>query len=164
MNQSEDFTFRLIENDDNEAAARLIRTVMTEFGCVGEGYSINDPEVDAMFKTYNQEKSVFFIVTHRGEVVGGGGISPLAGGDGETCELKKMYFYPQARGFGLGKKMVRLCLEAAKEKGFRRCYLETVERMAAANHLYQKMGFEKIDAPLGATGHCSCEAWYVKTL
>ncbi|MEK7254353.1 MAG: GNAT family N-acetyltransferase, partial [Bacteroidota bacterium] len=143
MNQPEDFVFRPIENADNEKAAHLIRTVMTEFGCVGEGYSINDPEVDAMFETYSQERSVFFIVTYQGELVGGGGIAPLAGGDGETCELKKMYFYPQVRGFGLGKKMVRLCLEAAKEKGFRRCYLETVGRMEAANHLYQKMGFEK---------------------
>jgi putative acetyltransferase len=158
------FEFRPIRREDNEKVARVIRTVMTEFGCVGEGYSINDPEVDAMFETYDNERSVFFVVTRQGEILGCGGIGPLAGGDRETCELKKMYFYPEARGKGLGEKMVSRCLQAAAEKGFKRCYLETVARMWQANLLYQKMGFEKICSPMGVTGHCSCENWYVKQL
>jgi len=48
--------------------------------------------------------------------------------------------------------------------GYRYCYLETVARMWQANLLYQRMGFRKIDGPIGSTGHNSCEAFYVKEL
>ena len=37
-----------------------------------------------------------------GRVVGGGGIAPLAGGDPDVCELRKMYFLPSLRGLGAG--------------------------------------------------------------
>jgi hypothetical protein len=30
--------------------------------------------------------------------------------------------------------------------------------------LYEKAGFARIDRPLGSTGHCGCDRWYVKTL
>ena len=164
--ESPAFEFRPIRSEDNEQTARLIRTVMTEFGCVGEGYSILDPEVDDMFGTYNHDRAGFFVVTRSGEdtVLGCGGIGPLSGGDGLTCELKKMYFYPELRGHGLGREMVSRCLETAHQLGYRRCYLETVARMEQANQLYQKMGFEKIDAPMGDTGHRGCEVWYLRSM
>jgi len=38
-------TLRPITPTDNAAIANVIRTVMPEFSCVGEGFSINDPEV-----------------------------------------------------------------------------------------------------------------------
>lgn len=161
-----DFEIRPIRPEDNEQTARLIRTVMTEFGCVGEGYSILDPEVDDMFGTFKGPHAAFFVVGRPGdnEVLGCGGIGPLSGGDGQTCELKKMYFYPELRGQGLGRKMVTLCLETARNLGYRKCYLETVDRMEQANRLYQKMGFEKICSPVGNTGHCSCDTWYLKEM
>jgi putative acetyltransferase len=165
-NPALNFSFRPIRPEDNRQVARLIRTVMSEFACVGEGYSIMDSELEDMFAAYNHPKAAFFVITSSGddEILGCGGIAPLAGGEGDTCELKKMYFYPALRGYGLGRRMLELCLETARNLGFRRCYLETVDRMTAANALYQKMGFERMDAPMGATGHCSCEGWYVKEL
>lgn len=161
---SDKFLLRPIQPADNQQVAHIIRTVMTEFGCVGEGYSILDPEVDDMFGAYTNERSAFFVIGGEGtdEVFGCGGVGPLVGGGSAVCELKKMYFKPMLRGLGFGKIMVTACLEKAKELGYQRCYLETVDRMVQANHLYKKMGFEKIDGPMGATGHCSCDAWYVK--
>jgi putative acetyltransferase len=43
-------------------------------------------------------------------------------------------------------------------------YLETVDRMTAANGLYQSFDFEPLPGPLGATGHGGCDAFYLKTL
>ena len=34
-------------------------------------------------------------------VVGGAGYAPLTGGDPGTCELRKMYFFPELRGLGI---------------------------------------------------------------
>lgn len=158
------FILRPIQPADNQQVAKIIRTVMTEFGAVGEGYSILDPEVDDMHGAYHHDRAAFYVVAkiENGEVFGCGGIGPLIGADADVCELKKMYFFPELRGLGFGKKMVATCLKKAKELGYRSCYLETCARMEQANHLYQKMGFEKIGGPMGATGHCSCDAWYVR--
>lgn len=158
------FLLRPIQLIDNQPVAKIIRTVMTEFGAVGEGYSIMDPEVDSMFEAYSGPGAAFFVVAKKdtGEVLGCGGLGPLAGEEEGVCELKKMYFLSELRGLGFGKMMVETCLEKAKEIGYRHCYLETCARMEHANQLYQKMGFEKIGGPMGATGHCGCDAWYVK--
>ncbi|MEL6864770.1 MAG: bifunctional helix-turn-helix transcriptional regulator/GNAT family N-acetyltransferase [Bacteroidota bacterium] len=158
------FAIRPIEAKDNADVARIIRSVMTEYNAVGNGYSILDPEVDEMHGHYNHERAAFFVISYQGELVGCGGIGPLAGGAEEICELKKMYFYPKARGFGLGKKLLQLCLEQAKNLGYRECYLETIARMNRANQLYQSMGFVALDSPKGQTGHSACENWYSKKL
>ena len=158
-----DYLLRRIQPTDNQQVASVIRSVMTEFGAVGEGYSIMDPEVDDMHGAYTGGRAAFFVVASSdGEVLGCGGIGPLVGGGAGVCELKKMYFLPALRGLGFGQKMVAACLKTAKELGYQRCYLETLGRMGQANILYQKMGFEKISGPMGATGHGGCDSWYVK--
>ncbi|TFG63876.1 MAG: GNAT family N-acetyltransferase, partial [Gemmatimonadales bacterium] len=65
---------RPIEPGDDAKIARIIREVMTEFGAVGEGYSIVDPEVDAMTAAYAGPDAAYFVALLDGEVVGGGGI------------------------------------------------------------------------------------------
>lgn len=151
---------RPIQPGDNPAVAAIIRQVMTEFSCVGEGYSILDPEVDKMYEAYHNERSVFYVVVKDGEPVGCGGIAPLAGGDPEVCELRKMYYLPALRGQGLGTRLLRGCMNEARRLGFKYMYLETVDRMSAANHLYQKAGFIRLEKPMGATGHDSCDRFY----
>ena len=94
----------------------------------------------------------------------GGGVAPLVGGDPGTCELRKMYFLPAARGIGAGAAMMARCLQTAREFGFSRCYLETLGGMDAAMRLYERTGFRRLDAPLGATGHGGCNTFYLLDL
>lgn len=157
-------TIRPIEARDNQRVAQIIRRVMTEFSCVGEGYSITDPEVEQMFESYLGDKAAFFVIEHHGQIMGCGGFGPLAGGDGLTCELKKMYFLTELRGYGMGKQLLNTCISTATEYGYQTMYLETVERMVAANALYQKRGFQQLQGPQGATGHSSCDAFYALVL
>jgi putative acetyltransferase len=158
------YSVRLIQKQDNPQVARVIREVMTEFQAVGEGYSIDDPEVDDMYGSYRDKRSCYYVITTESKVVGGGGIGPLQGGDSSTCELRKMFFVPEIRGIGLGQRLLKLLLEAAKERKFNQCYLETLDRMWGANELYRKNGFELLEKPLGNTGHCACNRWYVRNL
>lgn len=155
---------RKIQPTDNIQVAKVIKEVMTSFDCVGEGYSISDPEVDNMYESYNNEKSVFFVIADQDKIYGCGGIAPLAGGDESVCELKKMYFFSEIRGQGFGRQMMDLCLAEAKRLGYKKCYLETVERMARANKLYARYGFKKLANQEGSTGHCGCDTFYVKEL
>ena len=71
---------------------------------------------------------------------------------------------PEARGIGLGAKMMDLCLQKATEFGFDSCYLETLPKMIEAQKLYKKVGFEYLDKPLGNTGHSTCPVWMLKKL
>ena len=157
-------TYREIEPTDNPTLEKIIKTVMTEFGAVGQGYSIEDAEVLAMYDAYANPQSSYYVVEADGEVCGGGGIGPLVGGGAEVCELKKMYFYDKIRGHGAGKILMEILLDEAVKLGYKSCYIETVERMTQANHLYQKYGFVKEDSPIGSTGHGGCDTYYVKDL
>lgn len=159
-----DYEIRPIQRRDDAAMAGIIRAVMTEHGACGAGYSINDPEVDAMFRTYNRPRHGFFVIEHAGRVVGGGGFGPLEGAGRTVCELRKMYLLPETRGLGLGARLVSEILAAARRRGFRTCYLETLESMDRAGRLYESFGFRQLDGPLGNTGHFSCDRWYSRAL
>jgi putative acetyltransferase len=155
-----DFHLRPITADDDAAVAAIIRSVMPEFGADGPGFAISDPEVDWMSRAYGGPQAAYYVVERDGRVLGGGGIAPLAGGDGRVCELRKMYFLAEARGHGLGERLLRLCLDTARRLRYEACYLETLGGMDAAVRLYEKMGFRRLERPLGATGHFSCDRYY----
>ena len=144
-------SIRPITPADDAAMAAIIRAVMPEFGATGDGFAINDPEVDWMSRAYSEPRHAYFVFERGGRVLGGAGIAPLAGGDAGTCELRKMYFLPEARGTGAGARMMARCLDAAREAGFARCYLETLCGMDAAMRLYERSGFHRIDGPMGAS-------------
>lgn len=158
------YRVRRIQKKDNASVARVIREVMTEFQAVGEGYSIDDQEVGDMYSSYRDKRSCYYVITLDDTVVGCGGIAPLIGGGRVTCELRKMFFLPQTRGIGLGRKLLLLLLDEARKRGYQKCYVETLDRMWQANELYKKNGFDLLDAPLGKTGHSSCNRWYLLNL
>jgi putative acetyltransferase len=158
------WSIRPIQAGDDATMAGVIRTVMPEFGACGSGFAISDPEVDWMSRAYAAPRSAYFVVERDGRVVGGGGVAPLEGGDADTCELRKMYFLPEARGLGAGAAMMARCLDAARGFGFARCYLETLTGMDAAMRLYERSGFRRIDGPMGATGHGGCNTFYLLDL
>lgn len=155
---------RKITPQDNPAVAAIIRAVMPEFGAGGQGFAIHDSEVDDMFKAYGGDRSAYFVCDEGGSIIGGGGIAQLQGGPEGTCELKKMYFLPEGRGRGLGQKVLHACLTAAAAYGYHEVYIETFNTMKDAMKLYEKSGFEKIEGPLGNTGHFACDTFYVKVL
>lgn len=161
---SDTTTIRVIRREDDASVAAIIRNVMPEFGAKGPGFAINDPEVDAMSSAYADARSVYFVIEIDGRVMGGGGIAPLVGGDADTCELRKMYFLPELRGRGIGRTLLARCLDAARERRFKRVYLETLTGMDAAKKLYESVGFKARSCALGSTGHFSCDKYYEMAL
>jgi putative acetyltransferase len=159
-----DTIIRKIKQQDNAAVAKVIRDVLIEHNVPKVGTAYADASLDCMYETYNKPQSIYFVVEKEGKIIGGAGIALLENGPEDVCELQKMYFLAEARGLGLGTKMMNKCLEAAKGFGFKRCYLETMPYMQDAQKLYKKSGFEYLDAPMGDTGHSSCPVWMLKTL
>lgn len=156
---------RRVTAADDAQLARVIREVMQEYGAAGEGSSYHDAELDAVSAAYAGDRAAYFVVVDGDRVLGGGGIGPLAGEEsGTTCELRKMYVLPEARGLGLGRQIVELSLDAARAAGYGTCYLETMSSMKEARRLYESIGFISSDRPLGRTGHFGCDAWMVLDL
>ncbi|MFV8404975.1 bifunctional helix-turn-helix transcriptional regulator/GNAT family N-acetyltransferase [Vibrio harveyi] len=162
--QAEEYVLRPLTKADNSQVADVIRKVSAEYGLTADkGYGVADPTLDDMYSVYDQQGAAYWVVEYQGEIVGGGGFAPLTG-EPNVCELQKMYFLPQTRGHGLAKRIVALSLQLAKQFGYQQCYLETTECLREAVGLYEKLGFEHLDAPLGQTGHDACEVVMLKTL
>lgn len=152
---------REIKRKDNEEIARVIRSVLVEYGVPKVGTAYEDKSLDCMFETYNNPNATYFVVEENDNIIGTAGVGPL---EGEVCELQKMYFLPVARSRGLGAKMMDICLKQAKHLGYRKVYIETMPNMKAAQKLYVRSGFEFIDKPMGNTGHHSCPIYLLKSL
>jgi len=158
------FTIREIKPGDNPKIAKAIRAILIEYGVPKVGTAYADKILDTLFDAYDIENAIYYVVEKNGEIYGGAGIKQLDNYKGKVCELQKMYFLPEARGIGLGKKMMDICLQKATSFGFEKCYLETLPYMKEARKLYRKVGFKDLDAPMGDTGHYSCNLWMLKDL
>ncbi|KIO38210.1 acetyltransferase [Shewanella sp. cp20] len=156
-NAQQCYEIRSLTQEDNPHIARVIRNVSAEYGLTPDkGYSVADPTLDDLYGVYQGEKAHYWVVDYKGLVLGGVGIAPLPG-HADVCELQKMYFDPKLRGKGFAKRMALQAFEFARAQGFSQCYLETTACLSEAINLYEKLGFEHLDAPLGNTGHDACE-------
>jgi GNAT superfamily N-acetyltransferase len=85
------------------------------------------------------------------EVVGSVALRDL--GDG-VVELKRMYLRPDQRGRGLGRELLGVALDWARDRGMRAVRLDTSERMVAAQRLYEAYGFERVPGEAPRQGQC----------
>jgi putative acetyltransferase len=155
---------REIQPEDNSQIEQVIRTCFIELNLPLEGTAYADPETKQMFQSYSGSNETYFVVSNESEVFGGAGIKPLAGLETTVCELQKMYFSKEIRGLGYGKQIFQKCLDEAKRLGYKKVYIETIEELESAIHVYESFGFTYLDGPMGETGHYSCGVWMVLEL
>ncbi len=158
----ENLVIRDLRKADNPFIAKVIRTALEEFGVARPGTVYTDPTTDDLFLLFSQENSRYFIAEHKGSIVGGCGIFPTIGLEKDTVELVKLYVEASARNLGVGRVLMEKSIQAAKALGYRIVYLETMPELGKAITLYQRLGFQKLDHPLGASGHYACDLWMTK--
>lgn len=100
-----------------------------------------------------------FMALQDGEPVGC--VALLAMADG-GFEVAKMTVTEAARGTGLGRRLMERCIEAGRESGATRLYLETNSSLAPALGLYRAMGFQALEPT--HTDYARCDVWMERPL
>lgn len=157
-------TIRPIDPADNAALAIIIRSSLAEFGANKPGTVFFDTSTDHLYELFRHPGSAYLVAEENGLLLGGAGIFPTAGLPEKCCELVKMYLQPEARGKGLGRKLISICLEKATAMGYQQVYLETMPELRKAVAVYEKFGFRYLNGPLGQSGHFGCDVWMLKEL
>jgi|TARA_R110000737_G_scaffold17480_2_gene35211 putative acetyltransferase len=154
-----------ILKENNPEIARVIRTVLEEFNVNKPGTVYTDPTTGELYELFESEaKSMYWVVEIEGEIVGGAGIFPTKGLDANCVELVKLYLLKKHRGKGIGEELMRMCIVEAENMLYNKIYLETLPELHNAIGLYEKMGFHKLDKPLGDSGHFACDLWMIKEI
>ena len=66
--------------------------------------------------------------------------------DAETAKLRLFLLVPEARGKGLGRRLLAACMGYAKDRGYARMALWTHESHAAACALYRETGWTLVNS------------------
>jgi GNAT superfamily N-acetyltransferase len=68
----------------------------------------------------------------------------VAGDEPGTAQLRVLLVHPDARGNGLGARLVDTCVAFARDAGYRRVRLWTNDVLTTARHIYLAAGFHMV--------------------
>ena len=74
------------------------------------------------------------------------GCAALRRVDSSTCELKRVYVRPTARGNNIGRSLVEQMINEARKQGYSRMCLDVLPEFTAAQNLYESLGFTPSEA------------------
>jgi GNAT superfamily N-acetyltransferase len=97
-------------------------------------------ELTALDKMYGPPTGCLLLAWLGDAAVGCAGVRKLSG---EVCEMKRLYIRDDLRGLGTGRELVVQLLAHARELGYRKMVLDTLEGMSRARGLYASLGFRE---------------------
>ncbi len=112
-----------------------------EYGWDGT-YEALAAEIVAQFiKNYDPKRERAWVAEKDGERVGA---VFVAKGSDQIVKLRLLHVEPQARGLGIGKRLVGECIRFARQAGYQKMTLWTQSILHAARHIYKKAGFQVV--------------------
>jgi putative acetyltransferase len=101
-----------------------------------------DQELAKLPGDYAPPEGRLLLAEYEGQLAGCVALHKL---DQAICEMKRLYLRPQFRGKGLGRILAERIIAEARQIGYRRMRLDTVEPvMKDAVAMYRRFGFKEI--------------------
>jgi len=101
-----------------------------------------DAELAGLPGHYAPPEGRLLLVEYDGQLAGCVALHKLESG---ICEMKRLYLRPRFRGKGLGRVLAERVIAEARQIGYQRMRLDTVEPvMKDAVAMYRKLGFKEI--------------------
>ena len=107
-------------------------------------------ELKEIEKQYSSPSGAMVLCYNDDKPVGCVGLRNFSGG---ICEMKRMYVNLDERGHGIGRELSKRLIDKAKELGYKKMCLDTLETMETARNLYKSIGF----VPINPYRHNPCE-------
>jgi len=126
---------------DLAVVTELLREYANSLG-VNLHFQDFESEVASLPGKYQPPTGRLLIAWSEGEALG---CIALRARDAQTCEMKRLYVRPAARGRELGRQLAERICQEAREAGYRRICLDTLPAMASAQALYRSLGFVPIE-------------------
>lgn len=100
-----------------------------------------DQDLFHIEETYLANGGDFLVALHEQCLIGMGALKRV---DDTTGEIKRMRVDPAYQGKGIGQKLLTLLITRAQDLGYERLILDTTVKQIAAQHLYERNGFQEI--------------------
>ena len=126
-----------------EPAASLEAAMRAEIGALYDDLDLTSEQMPAAGPRELGPPGGAFLVgfDEAGRPVACGGVKRLPDG---TCEIKRMYVVPEARGGGAGRELLVALEAAARELGYTVARLDTGDRQPGAERLYRSAGYAPV--------------------
>ncbi|MBV9446939.1 MAG: GNAT family N-acetyltransferase [Streptosporangiaceae bacterium] len=150
---------------DSPDARRVLKEYFTEVMSRGYGRPVTEAEVDAWMHDEEPSDSLvpptgLLLVARDGDTVLGCVALRLLG-DG-IGEIARVFVVPQARGRGLGRRLLDAVEDAARGQRLSTLRLDTGSHLVEANRLYASAGYRQV--PAFHDNYQISDRWYEKTL
>jgi len=112
-----------------------------EYGWDGT-YEALAAEIVAQFiKNYDPKRERCWIAEKDGERIGAVFVAKASD---EIAKLRLLHVEPEARGLGIGRRLVEECVRFARQAGYQKMTLWTQSILYAARHIYKQAGFQVV--------------------
>ena len=112
-----------------------------EYGWDGTYEALAGEIVAQFIKNYDPNRERCWIAEKDGERVGGAFVAKVSD---DIAQLRLLHVEAQARGLGIGKRLVEECLRFARRAGYQKMTLWTQSNLHAARHIYKQAGFQVV--------------------
>ncbi|CAB1246044.1 GNAT family N-acetyltransferase [Clostridium sp. MT-14] len=100
-------------------------------------------EVNTLPGKYSSPDGIIILASVDGKSAGCVALRKILG---DICEMKRFYVRDNYRGMGIGRKLIDIAIEKAKDMNYKYIRLDTLVTMKSAQHLYLSSGFYDIPA------------------
>jgi len=100
-----------------------------------------EKELASLPGKYAEPNGSILLAEHQGKIIGCVAVRQIKD---DICEMKRLYVKPEFQGLLAGRLLAEAIIQKAKELGYKKMQLDTLQRLDRAIGLYEKLGFKEI--------------------